>query len=380
MVIGLLITFGYCFFLWLMFFKLKLLKFSPIWAVVSFWFGLHLLLLFIICPRFFQPASEDMRIIRHNVQLVPRLPEPTLLMDVLVEPDAQVKKGTPLFQFDKRIYEYRVQQAKAQLAAAQQRVLVLQANVDAVSQEVAQAQANKNYAQSQVTRYEAMSRDGAASVQNLQQWQDQLAIAEADIKAALANQQKAKLEYESNIDGVNTSVAEAQAELQQQEYYLEQTTLVAPADGFITNLQAQPGLVVGGLRVGAIASFICEEDPYVLATFFQEHLKYVKEGQPVEIALDTHPGKIFDGTVEAVWKAAGQGQMMPQGSLPTFEQPLPKGRFPVKIRINHPDSELAAGVQGSVAIYTDQGTSFSILRRIEIRSYSYGNYLYPMPF
>lgn len=380
MVIGLLITFGYCFFLWLMFFKLKLLKFSPLWAMISFWFGLHLLLLFVIAPRFFQPSSEDMRIIRNNVQLVPRLPEPTLLVEVLVKPDEHVKKGTPLFQFDKRIYEYRLEQAKAKLAAAEQHVLVLKANLDAVSQEVAQANANKNYAQSQVTRYEAMSKDGAASVQNLQQWQDQLAIAEADIQAALANQQKAKLEYESNIDGVNTQVAEAEAELKQQQYYLDQTTLVAPADGFITNLQAQPGLVVGGLRVGAIASFICEEDPYVLATFFQEHLKYVKEGQLVEIALDTHPGKIFDGKVEAVWKAAGQGQMMPQGSLPTFDQPLPKGRFPVKISIDRPDSELAAGVQGSVAIYTDQGTSFSILRRIEIRTYSYGNYLYPMPF
>ncbi|WP_425398313.1 HlyD family secretion protein [Aeoliella sp.] len=380
MVIGLLITFGYCFFLWLMFFKLKWLKFSPLWAVISFWFGLHLLLLFVIAPRFFQPASNDMRVIRHNIQLVPRLPEPTLLMEVLVEPDVHIKKGTPIFQFDKRVYEYRVEHAQAQLAAAEQHVLVLKANLDAVSQQVTQANANKKYSESQVKRYEAMSKEGAASVENLQQWQDQLAIAEADVDAALANQQKAKLEFESNINGVNTAVAEAKAALKEQEFYLDQTTLVAPADGYITNLQAQPGLVVGDRRVGAIASFICEDEPYVLATFFQEHLKYVKEGQPVEIALDTRPGEIVEGTVEAVWKASGQGQMRPSGSLPRFDFPLPKGRFPVKIRINDPDPNLAAGVQGAVAIYTDQGKSFSILRRIEIRSYTWGNFLYPLPF
>lgn len=380
MVIGLLITFGFLLFLWLVFVKFKLLKFSPAWALVSAFFIVHVLLLFIIAPRFFQPGSEDMRIIRNNVQLVPRLPEPTLLAAVLVEQDTHVKKGTPLFEFDKSVYEYRVEQGKAQVAAAEQRVLVLKANLDAVSQQVAQTKANEKFAQRQVTRYEAMAKEGAGSQQELQQWEDQLVVAEADIQVALANEQKAKLEYESEIDGVNTAVAEAKANLKEQEFYLQQTTIHAPADGYITNLQAQPGLVVGGYRIGAIASFICEDEPYVLATFFQEHLKYVKEGQPVEIALDTHPGQIFEGEVEAVWKAAGQGQMMPAGMLPTFEEPLPKGRFPVKIRMKDPDPNLAAGVQGAVAIYTGQGNSFSILRRIEIRSYSWGNFLYPMPF
>ena len=56
--------------------KFKLLKFSPAWALVSTFFVVHVLLLFVIAPRFFQPASRDVRVIRNNVQLVPRLPEP----------------------------------------------------------------------------------------------------------------------------------------------------------------------------------------------------------------------------------------------------------------------------------------------------------------
>jgi multidrug resistance efflux pump len=236
MVIGLLITFSFLLFLWLVFVKFKLLKFSPAWALVSAFFVVHVLLLFVIAPRFFQPASRDVRVIRNNVQLVPRLPEPTLLTDVLVKPDTQVKKGTPLFQFDKRIYEYRVEHAQAQLAAATQNVLVLQASVDAAAQQVVQAQANKLFAQDQVTRYEAMAKQGASSQQNLEQWQDQLAVGEASIQAALAEERKAKLQYESEIDGVNTEVAKATAFLKEVEYYLEQTTIHAPADGFISNL------------------------------------------------------------------------------------------------------------------------------------------------
>jgi multidrug resistance efflux pump len=320
------------------------------------------------------------RVIRNNVQLVPRLPNPTLLTDVLVQPDTHVKKGTPLFQFDKRIYEFRVEHAKAQLASDKQNVLVMKANVDAAAQAVVQAKANRQFAQDQVTRYEAMVKQGAGPRETLQQWQDQLIVADANIQSAMANEKKARLEYESEIDGVNTAVAKATAILKEAEYYLEQTVIHAPADGFITNLQAQPGLVVGGRRIGAIASFICEDKPYILATYFQEHLKYVKEGQPVEIALDTHPGQILNGKVEAVWQAAGQGQMMPQGKLPTFDEPLPKGRFAVKIRMDNPGQDLAAGVQGATAIYTGKGNSFSILRRIEIRTYTWMNYLYPMPF
>jgi len=37
-------------------------------------------------------------------------------------------------------------------------------------------------------------------------------------------------------------------------------------------------MVSGIVRFGAIASFIVDKDSYVLANFFQEHLKYVKTG------------------------------------------------------------------------------------------------------
>jgi multidrug resistance efflux pump len=37
-----------------------------------------------------------------------------------------------------------------------------------------------------------------------------------------------------------------------------------------------------------------------LATFFQENLRYVKEGQPVEVSLDLYPDQIFRGVVDRV--------------------------------------------------------------------------------
>src|SRR5277367_2064372 len=125
MVAGLLILVIYGAAVWLVFFKLKLLKFSITWGVVSGLVGIHILLIFLIGIRFVTPYSTDARVIQHTIQLIPRLPDPTLVTAVLVQPDVPIKKGQPLFQFDRRPYEYKVRQLEAALAQAQQDVTVL---------------------------------------------------------------------------------------------------------------------------------------------------------------------------------------------------------------------------------------------------------------
>ena len=81
-----------------------------------------------------------------------------------------------------------------------------------------------------------------------------------------------------------------------------------PEDGRIVNLQVRPGMVSGILRVGGIAALIASADRYLLATYFQENLKYVRPGQFVEIAFNLYPGQIFEGHVDSIWKANGEGQ------------------------------------------------------------------------
>lgn len=380
MVAALVITIGYIFLVWLVFFRLKIAHFNIVWGIATFWIGVHILLVFLIGMRFSQPYSTDARIIRHTIQLVPRLPEPTLLTEVLVKPNVVVKKGAPLFRFDDRLYRYKVNELEAELAAAKQHVAVLAADVDSAAQNVDVAKANVKLGEEQVKRYTALARQSAGSVSTLQEWQDKLAVSTAQEKEAQAKLRSARLKYDSQINGVNTTVASVEAQLAQAQYYLDQTTIYAPEDGFITNLQAQPGLVVGIVRVGAIASFVVDEDPYLLAPYVQEHLKFVKDNQPVEIALDLYPGRILTGRVEHVWWATGQGQLMPHGDIPKFIAQLPKGKFAVRIHVDNPDGlRLPAGAQGAAAIYTDVGHGFSPLRRIVIRTYTWANWLYPLP-
>jgi len=428
MLLAIAMTLGFLFIVWLVFFKLKLLTFNIMWGILCAFFFLHILLIFMIGLRFVTPYSTDAKVIQHTIQLIPRLPEPTLVTAVLVEPNVPVKKGQPLFQFDRRPYEYKVNGVKAQLAAAEQHVPELKAQLNAATSAVLQAQAQRNalkaalnaavasvadakakrnLSKAKFTIAENLAKEdaGAISKLNLDREREDLAesvaalnvalaneqqaqvayqeTAEAAIQIASANEEKARLAYTSQINGENTTVAQLKADLALAEYYLDNTTLVAPEDGYIMNLQVQPGMVSGIFRIGGIATFIIDSDRYLLATYTQENLKYVKEAQPVEVALDLYPGQIFKGKVKSIWRGSGEGQMVPSGDLPKF-QPLPpktpQGLFAVQIVLDGEDqSQFPIGAQGTAAIYTSDG-GWAALRRIEIRGRTWLNWLYPLPF
>jgi multidrug resistance efflux pump len=136
---------------------------------------------------------------------------------------------------------------------------------------------------------------------------------------------------------------------------------------------------------GGIAALIVEADRYVLATYYQENLKYVRPGHPVEISLDLYPGQIFAGKVDSIWRGNGVGQYLPSDEIPKFQQPapnVPQGQYAVKILLDGANqTEFPIGAQGTAAIYTsgEHGT-WAALRKISIRAHSWLNWLYPIDF
>jgi len=340
---------------WLVFFRLKLLRLSPGWGFISAFFVIHLFIVFLIGLRFVTPNSANATIVQHTIQLVPRLPDPAVVTEVLVQDNVPVKKGQPLFQFDRRPYEYKVAQTEAQLAGARQNVKVLQSNVEVATQQAARTKASLGYELYEKGVYDRLVRESSAAAGDVEKSQNRVAIAQATHDEAVAELTRAKLNYESEINGVNTNVANIEAQLQQARYYLDNTTLKAPEDGRIINLQVRPGMVSGIYRIGGIAALIADADRYLLATFFQENLKYVQPGQPVEVALDLYPGQIFTGKVEAIWKGNGSGQFLPSDDIPKFAPAgpdVPQGQYGVKIILNDQNStKFPIGAQGSAAIY-----------------------------
>ncbi len=425
MMFAFLITFIFVLFVWLVFFKFKWLKFTKTWGIITLFFGAHLFLIFVVGLRFVTPYSSNVKVVQHTIQLIPRLPEPTLVTAVLVAPDVPVKKGQPLFQFDRRPYEYQVQQLEAQLeaasastvssrykveqlnaglAAAHQDVRMYKSDLEAAEQKVARSKSELEYAKYQQQLSQGLAQKGAGPEEDAQKWKAQMDADEAAVMQATAEAERSRLKYQSQWEGVNTTVASATAQLKESEaaqkqaaatitsvraqlelahYYLDNTLLVAPEDGRIVNLQVEPGMVAGILRIGGIASFIVDSDRYLLASFTQETLKYVKAGQPAEVTLDLYPGQVFEAKVDSVWWANGEGQYLPSDIIPKFypADPMqPQGEFAVKIYLKNPSKVgLPIGAQGAATIYTSGG-GFAALRKITIRMHTWFNWLYPMPF
>ena len=144
-------------------------------------------------------------------------------------------------------------------------------------------------------------------------------------------------------------------------------------------------MVSGIYRIGGIAALIADAGRYLLATYFQENLKYVRPGQPVEVTFDLYPGQIFRGSVDSIWKANGSGQYLPSDEIPKFHPlapDIPQGQYAVKIILDDADpSKFPIGAQALAAIYTNGETgAWAGLRKISIRAHSWFNWLYPMPF
>ena len=374
-----------CAVFWLVFFKLKLLRLTPGWAIIFTFFVIHLFLVFLIGLRFVTPNSANATVVQRTIQLVPRLPEPTLVTAVLVEENVPVKKGQPLFQFDRRPYEYKVQQVEAQLADAKQNVLVLQADVEVAMQNVARANVELDYEQYQKRMFQTLVKEQAVREEQIVQVDTRVNSAQATSTGAMAELERARFKYEAEINGINPTVANMEAQLRQARYYLDNTTMTAPEDGRIINLQVRPGMVSGIYRIGGIAAFIADADSYVLATFYQENLKYVQPGQPVEVAFDLYPGQIFPAKVADIWRGNGAGQYLPSDDIPKFQPPppnVPQGQYAVKVVLDHPDPlKFPIGAQGTAAIYTSGGHgAWAALRKISIRAHSWANWLYPLNF
>jgi multidrug resistance efflux pump len=385
MTAAILILIAICTVFWLVFFRLKLLRLTPTWVVIFVFIMIPVFLVFLVGLRFVTPVSANATVIQRTIQLIPRLPDPTPVTAVLVEENTMVKKDQPLFQFDRRPYEYQVQQIEAQLAAAKQNVDVLRTDVDIATQAAHKAKAERDYVVYQKGVFDKLAAEGSVREEDVVEWQTRLLTAEATDDETLGQLKRARLQYESEINGENTSVANLEAQLRQAQYYLDNTTLAAPEDGRIVNLQVRVGMVSGTRRVGGIAALIAEADRYLLATFYQENLKYVQPGQPVEVALDLYPGQIFAGKVHSIWRANGVGQYLPNDEIPKFGPSpanTPQGQYAVKILLDDADqSKFPIGAQGIAAIYTGgERGAWAAPRKISIRAHSWFNWLYPINF
>lgn len=359
---------------WLVFFKFKLLPFDLKNKIATAVLGLIFVCGILIAVNFFHPMTLDARVYQHIVQIAARTPAPARVVEVPVKPNVPLKKGEVLFRLDARPYQYEVDRLTAALAAAEQSVPQLKAALAGAEAAVDRIDAERELAQITLDADQGIfdREPGAIRERKLDQDRAKVAASEAELREAKAKIESARIA----VDVSAQTIAEVKAQLATAQLNLEETTVTAPADGFVTVVELQPGFVVSPGQ--SVMSFVSTPQGVVGATFAQEFSAGIQPGDEVELCLDAYPGKTLHGTVESVIAATGEGQLAATGVLPTTAQRTPAARVPVKIIVSDADRErypLPAGASGAAAVYTDRVPSFKVVRRIMLRWYTWLNYV-----
>jgi multidrug resistance efflux pump len=393
----------YSFFVWLIFFKFKLLPWNTTSQVIVITIPIIGMAALILLLNVFAPSSNDVRVIKYVINVVPQVRG--RVVEVPAEGNRAMKKGEVLFKIDPTPYQLQVAALEAQLANAQgssreldeqligsiAQVAAARSAIEQAASRVQQASAQVELARKRVAQHRELVAKGAGNKFDLEQAETNLRelegtldgarSAEAQARSAqgqaLAGERQIRQRMGAKTNGEWAQVAQVRAQLEAARWDLAQTTVFAPTNGAAINLQLRPGSMTAAFPTNPVLTFV-EDEFTVVALYHQNELHQVKPGDEAEISLRTLPGEIIKAKVDSIVWAQGQGQSAQSTQVPvTGVQPIPPGRFPVKLIVDpkYRDVFLAAGATGDAAIYTEHLAMIHIIRKVIVRVGAKLNYL-----
>ena len=294
---------------------LKLLP-NTIWTWLSTLAWMLLLFVVLFIPMQWGAPAGSARIMTYSVQIIPNVAGP--VTEVPVQPNTPLKQGDVLFKIDPTIYRATVDGTRAQLEYQKLRL----------------EQYTELESKSAGTRFQV--QETAAAVKRLE------------------------------------------AELEQAEWNLNETTVRAPANGYATYVTLRPGQRVVTFPLQPAMTFIDTSRNLVGVQIQQIYQRHLRVGQPAELAFKVRPGKIYTGKVQAIYQVTNQGQSVISGTVPTAQK-IQAEPFFVRVDLDDKSAEkdLPAGSAGTAAIYTDSAGATHLIRKVMIRMESFLNFINP---
>jgi multidrug resistance efflux pump len=338
--------------------------------------GIFMIGAILLVMNYNHPFSSSARIYFATTPIMPTVKG--RVIEVPVTPNAPLKDGDVLFRIDPRPYQYVVDQKKALLAEAEQNVKQLKASADQAAANVEKVKVQVKLAQDDYARQEQLFEKKVIAQAALDIATRNTDAAKQALAESEAASERARLAYESEIGGVNTTVARLRAELDQAQYDLDQTTVRVPGPGYVTQMALRPGMYVIPAPLRPVMVFVHTDDQQLAAGFQQNSLQRVRAGDEAEIAFDALPGQIIKGKVKYVLDAIATGQLQATGVLQDMGVSIPGGRAVAVIDIEEDTSgyNIPGGAAAQVAVYTPYVHHLALLRRILLRMRSWENYVF----
>lgn len=303
--------------LWLVFKKFKLLPVNTWTMVGSFLVGAFTLLFLVLMMNMYQPITNESRFMAATTPIISEVRG--RVIEVPVQANTPLKAGDVLFRIEPAQFVQRVAALEAQLILS-------------------------------ATRFKQESElvaQGAGSAFDVQRY-------DADVKRLTAELTQAKID-------------------------LDNTTVRAPTDGYVTQVTLRPGMMAVPMPLSPLMVFVHEEKDAFFAAFRQNSMQGIDPGDKVEVSLDGVPGRIFAAKVKQILPVMSEGQVSASGVLRNLEGVYARpGRVLVQIEFTDDLSayKLPVGASGSTVVYTGEFKAIQVMRMVILRIKAWEKYLF----
>ena len=300
------------------------------------------------------PSTQNAYINANYVWLSPQVDGE--IAEVFVRDNQFVKSGDKLFQIDPSLYEAQLKAAEANLVLVHQEIEAGKARVAAAEAQVAEQKTAVETGKSLADSTRPLVRDGVEPVLKGIEVENSLVAAQSKLATLRADLTVAQREY-GTPEVIQAKIDDAEATLAEARLNLDWTTVVAPADGYVTNLTLRQGDVVSS--GDDLFPFIDSRVWWIDANFKETNVDRIKAGQQVKVTLDMYGDKAFSGVVESIgFSSAASFSLLPAQNT-TGNWVKVTQRIPVRIKLEtiDPDYPFRIGASASVEVNTDPPAS-----------------------
>jgi len=255
------------------------------------------------------------------------------IVGVNIVDNQTVTKGSVLAEIDPTPFQLALDQKRAKRTEAEAQLAVDRELIASAQSQRDDAAARERLASDNLRRTTPVAAEGFASRQAL----DTAIAREQEAKAALANAETAIAKAQQTLALHQATVATITADIAVVQWQLDQTKLLAPTDGTITNLILRVGdqAVENVPLIGLVDAHAWR----IFANYKESVIRHMQVGHTAWVWLDTYPWHIhrarIQGIARGISRVQGERKMLPYIE-PTTDWIRLERRFPVTLVLDDP--------------------------------------------
>jgi HlyD family secretion protein len=260
------------------------------------------------------------------------------IREIFVDFNSPVRQGQLLARIDPESFQLRVRQAEADVEAARTALLQRESDVSAQRSQGIRARITHDDAKRDLERKESLLQKNFISAAE----RDKAVFVELGAAEAVRTVQAQVASAEAQVANARAVVKQREAALASAKNDLSKTEITAPVDGIVISRQVEPGQTVAA-SLNTPTLFTIAQDlsqMQVDVAIDESDIGRIRPDQRATFTVDAFPGRVFEGSVRQIRKAAQTVQ-----NVVTYI---------VVVGTRNPSLTLVPGMTANVRIVADQ--------------------------